>query len=154
MLRKGNISSTSSAYLELHEFPLLNWIKCNEGEFRYINRDLVSTEFDVKNWAVLHDKYLEKYGISKEFKKYLDDKKRVIQMRDAYIQSGEKFILNEIRILELSIENQDRIFSNNKTTIENTLVWLSKWLGVALKVKDLTIVEYKNFMLEYERTNK
>lgn len=137
----------------MHEFPLLNWIACTDGDFKYINRDLKPRKNDIENWTNLHNKYLAKFGIGKQFQSYLDEKKQLIELRNAFVQSGDKMLLNDIRILEISIENQDRIFARNETTIESTVATLSKWLKMHLRITELTILEYKNYMIDYERSN-
>lgn len=141
-------------YSSLYDFPLLNWIKCNEGEFQYINFDLVPRKEDAVNWAKMYDLYLEKFGIGKEFTRYLEKKQELIDLRNAFVQSGDEFILNEIRMIEAELIKKDKDFSESKNTIESSLVTLSKWLKMPLRIKDLTILEYKNYMLDYERANK
>lgn len=102
----------------------------------------------------MYDLYLEKFGIGKEFTRYLEKKQELIDLRNAFVQSGDAFILNEIRMIEAELTKKDREFSESKNTIESSLVTLSKWLKMPLRIKDLTILEYKNYMLDYERANK
>ena len=141
-------------YSELFEFPLINWIKCGDGDLRWINKDRISRKEDVENWEKIYNKYIEKYGISESLNDYLEDKKRLIVLRNKYVQSGEPMLLNEIKMQEIELEEKDRVMSMNTVTIENTLPILSKWLGITLRLNDLTIVEYKNYVLSYEQSNK
>ena len=145
-------STLPQHYSEIYEFPLLNWIKCSEGDVRFINKDRVSRDSDMKNWIEMYDLYVKKYGISKDLTDLVDDKKRLIELRNQFIQSGELSILNEINIRELELEMKEDQSSSNQMTIEKTLPILSKWAGRTLSILDLTIVEYKNYVLEYERT--
>ena len=141
-------------YSELFEFPLINWIKCGDGDLRWINKDRISRKEDVENWEKIYNKYIEKYRISESLNDYLEDKKRLIVLRNKYVQSGEPMLLNEIKMQEIELEEKDRVMSMNTVTIENTLPILSKWLGITLRLNDLTIVEYKNYVLSYEQSNK
>lgn len=106
----------------------------------------------MKNWIEMYDLYIKKYGISKDLTDLVEDKKRLIELRNQFIQSGELSILNEINIRELELEMKENENSSNQMTIEKTLPILSKWAGRTLSILDLTIVEYKNYVLEYERT--
>ncbi len=106
----------------------------------------------MKHWVEMYDLYVKKYGISKDLTDLMEDKKRLIRLRAEFIQSGELSILNEINMRELELEMKEDKNSSNQMTIEKTLPILSKWAGRTLSILDLTIVEYKNYVIEYERT--
>ena len=100
----------------------------------------------------MYDLYIKKYDISKDLTDLIDDKRRLIELRSQFVQSGELSILNEINIRELELEMKENENSSNQMTIEKTLPILSKWAGRTLSILDLTIVEYRNYVIEYERT--
>ena len=140
-------------YLSLDELPLYNWDKCTEGELKYVTRDGKSTEHDGVVWVQLYNEYLNKFDISLDFDEYLKACILLTELRCAFIESGDDSILNQIAIEELTLARLDPSKHEGMSTGE-CLVHLSKWLGYHLKAKEITIVEFKNLMLEYVRVNK
>jgi len=62
-------------------------------------------------------------------------------------------ILNQIAIEETNLAQLDPSRHDGMTT-DQCLVHLSKWLGFKLRKSEITIVEFKNYMIEYVRGNK
>jgi len=70
-----------------------------------------------------------------------------------FIMTRERFKLTEIEIQEAKL-NAMLKNGGNSMTIEQSLIYLSKWLGYHLNKKVITAGEYFNLMVEYGKANK
>lgn len=136
--------------------PLFNWIQCNEGNFQFVrveaNTDQEPTEKDVKNWFVIYDQYLKKYGLGKKYKRLLDVMKKKALLELEFILTRERFKITQIEVEEANLK---AMLANkgNGMTIEQTLVHLSRWVGYQLNTKKITVAEYFNILDQYGKEN-
>ena len=70
-----------------------------------------------------------------------------------FVITKDKFKLTEIGVEEAKIKSM----LDNKgegTSIEKSLIYLSKWLGYRINIKEVTTLEYFNLLEEYGKANK
>jgi len=140
--------------LEIDDFPLFNWEKCEGGELRYVNKDSKSRKSDFIAWNLLFNQYLERFGLGELMSEYLDVKAFLTELRLLYIETGNRMLLNQIKIEEARLKKLDPS-AHEGMTIDQSLVYLSRWMGGGmLNKRKITIVEFKNLMNEYARSNK
>lgn len=134
--------------------PLFNWIKCNEGkiEFTRIN-DEGNPEMDVITWQMIYNDYLKEFGLSETYKRMLNAMKKKAILELDYVLTGDRFKLTEIEIEETRL-NAMLQNAGNGMTIEESLIYISKWLGTWLNVKNITVREYFNLLEQYGKANK
>ena len=133
--------------------PLYNWQECEKGNIKFVNKDHVSRQNDIEIWSTLYNQYLERFGLGADLSEIIRLKKKLIALRCSYIINGNKKILNQIAIDEANLLKLEGL-SVNGLTMDETLVYLSKWLGYRLDKKVITIVEYKTLVDEYGRAHK
>jgi len=133
--------------------PLYNWQECEKGNIKFVNKDHVSRKNDIEIWSILYNQYLERFGLGVDFSEIIRLKRKLIALRCSYIINGNKKILNQIAIDEANLLKLEGL-SVNGLTMDETLVYLSKWLGYRLDKKVITIVEYKTLVDEYGRAHK
>lgn len=134
--------------------PLYSWIKCTDDDWRYVNKKPIELDDNEQHWVKLYDEYLLRFGLGEKFEKYLIllQKKAVLQCK--FITTNERFVINEIEIQNAKIEAMQIHFGDGQS-IETTLIYLGKWLGYPLKIKETTVVEYYEILNEYGKwTNK
>jgi len=134
--------------------PLYNWIKCNGGEVSFVRREGVKNEGkDEQKFSELYDQYIKKYGLSKIYIKMLKVMQQKALLELEFVITRERFKLTEIEIEQRKL--QGIIESNGSgMTIEESIVYLSKWLGYRLNPKEVTVVEYYNILKQYGKANK
>ncbi len=107
---------------------------------------------DEEAFCRIHDEYLTRYGLNKQYSQLLDVLKKKAQLELNYVQTKDKFSLT---LLEIEEENLKIMISNNGqgVSIEQTLVHLSKFVGYWLRAKEITAGEYYTLLDEYKRIN-
>lgn len=141
-------------YLTIDEMPLYNWIQCHNGKMEFARKGSNGTpERDVEAWQNIYDDYIREFGLSEVQKKLFDAmKKRAILELD-FVITLDRFKLTEI---EIAIARMDAMLSNKGSgiTIEQMLIYVSKWLGQWLNPRNITVKEYFNLIEQYGKANK
>lgn len=136
--------------------PLFNWVKCNDGELNYTRREVKTdkiTQKDQLQWLKLNDEYIKKYGLSKLYARMLEAMRKRAILELEFVLTRERFKLTEAEIEAAKLQN---MMANNGhgMTIEQTLIYLSKWTGYHVNAKNITVVDYFNLLEEYGKANK
>lgn len=149
--RSGNSTlNTHVKYWEsIDEMPMYNWQKCSDGFLKYVTIDLIDDEKNNQiQYDKLYDQYLVRFGLSKEFERYMNLLRKKAQLQCDYVQTNKRFKLTEIEIVDAKIERLNINFGDGKS-IETTVLHLSKWLGFKVNLKETTVVEYYTIIQEY-----
>ena len=149
------MNNSEKYYLELDDTPLYNWEKLLDGEFKFIRKNNKKKEVDVQDMVhfyKLYDKYIEKYGLSKEHSKYVAQQKQLIELKLDFLETGNKFMLTQIEIANRKLDEL-RPKKEGGLTIGQQVVILSKWMGQWFDKRKRTVTEYKDLIKEYERAN-
>lgn len=144
-------------YSDLYEFPLFNWMKCNEGQIIYVRKEITPesevSQLDEEIWEALYDQYIQKYGLSKLYKKMIAIMKEKALLECTFVMTRDRFKLTQIEIKEEELRSA-MANNGNGMTIDQALIYLSKWIGYRLNPKEITVVEYFNILNEYGKANK
>ncbi|MBU3660997.1 MAG: hypothetical protein FGM14_14065 [Flavobacteriales bacterium] len=142
-------------YLTIDECPLLAWKKANSGDYSDLrkkeatNKRNHNKQNDLKAWEMLYNDFLKVVGLSVEFENYLELVKQKIEALNEFIQTRKRFTLNEINRIEAEIK-QFNLTANKGLTIDEVLPLLSKHNKFHLRIKDLTVLEYFNYLKNYK----
>ncbi len=145
---------TDKYYLSIEEIPLFNWIKCTEGDYSYVRKSKEGTEEeDVKAWFDIYDDYIRSNGLSKKYEQMLKAMRKKALIGLDYVIKRDRFSLT---LLDIEIQNLKMLLDNNGqgVSIEQSLVYLSRFVGYWIRSKEITASEYFTLMREYERINK
>jgi len=138
----------------IYELPLYNWIKCINGELKYVRTAENGTnENDLVAWEKIYDTYLNDYGLGKLYLKLLKTMQKKALYECDYILTNDRFKLTQIEMMEQKLNG---MLNNNGSgvTIEQSLIHISKWLGQWINPKNITTKEYFDLQKEFERYNK
>jgi hypothetical protein len=119
------------------------WVKCNNDEIKYTRRTLTdgTEEEDVKQWEVLQNQYLERFGLPEDYEKFLRLSVSKAKAQLDYVISGKRFELNKITALEMKINSLTNK-SGEEITIQKMLNHLSKMQGYTLTLYNTTVSQY------------
>ena len=153
-LLKGFKSKRHEYYLTIDEMPLYNWIECHNGKLEFARKGNEGTaEQDLSAWQNIYDSYIHEFGLSEVQKKLFDAMKKRALLELDFVITGDRFKLTEI---EIQIAKMDAMLSNKGSgiTIEQMLIYVSKWMGQWLNPKNITVKEYFNLIEQYGKANK
>lgn len=147
------MNSSKKYYTELDDTPLYVWEKVLEGNYNFMRKERKekSTNDDVIAFYKLYDKYLQKYGLSKQHQKYMNKLHDIVLLKLEYLETGDKFKLTQIEISQAQLK--DLKPKENGLTIGQQVIVLSKWMGQWIDKKKITVTEYKDLIAEYERVH-
>ena len=137
-------------YQSIDEIPLFNWQKCLNGELKYVHLELKEEKDNHIAFSKLHDELLQKRGINKEYKKYLDIIKKKALLQCEFLITKDDFKLTQIEIEDAKIVSLQKS-SEVGLSIDKTLIYLGKWLGYRLDWKVITVAEFYSILEEYEK---
>lgn len=129
-------------------------MKCMEGQIQFVRRAENGTnEHDRKAWEAIYDEYLAEFGLGPVQNKVFKAMKRKAMLELDYVITGDRFKLTEI---EIEIANLQGILANagNGISIDQALIYISKWLGSWINPKNITAREYFTLLGEYNKANK
>lgn len=138
----------------IYELPLYNWIKCINGELKFVRTAENGTnENDLKVWEKIYDTYLNDYGLGKLYLKLLKTMQKKAVYECEFILTNDRFKLTQIEMMEQKLNG---MLNNNGSgvTIEQSLIHISKWLGQWINPKNITTKEYFDLQKEMDRYNK
>lgn len=141
----------------IDDILLENWIQCIEGNLQFVRKDAkkdeLATEKEEKQWFVIYDQYIEKYGLNEMYIKLLNLMKKKAILEVKFAMTRESFKLTEIAMQEERL----RQTLNNKGTamsIKESLIHLSKWMGGKLiNTKEITAEQYFDLIETYGKHN-
>jgi hypothetical protein len=128
-------------------------MRCLEGDIQYTRIGKLGTiSKDQQAFCNIHDEYLTRYGLNKQYAQLLEVLKKKAELQLNYVRTKDKFSLT---LLEIEEENLKIMISNNGqgVSMEQTLVHLSKFVGYWLRAKEITAGEYYTLLDEYKRIN-
>lgn len=154
MKRKNyTLNITENIYTTIDEMPIWNWNKIyTTGEMRYLYKNLKgkNNEYSLNKWQELQNEYINKFGLDDSFKQKLRLMKKAIQLNCDFVIKKDRFILNELAIVESQIENFESIKSMDFYEIKD---YVEKYKGFRIDPKTTTVTEYF-FALKNMRNGK
>jgi hypothetical protein len=137
-------------YQSIEEIPLFNWQKCLEGDVKYVNLETKEDSCNQEAFTKLYDSFLQKRGVNKEYKKYLDILKKKAMLQCEFLITKDNFKLTQIEIEDAKIVSLQKT-SEEGLSIDKTLIYLGKWLGYRLDWKIISVSEFYSILEEYEK---
>lgn len=146
-----------SYYTSIEFLPLTIWEKCQAGELELLRLEPEkgTPEEDQEVWQALNYQYMEEFGIDRMQQKYAQLRKSLISKELELIETGNRIILNEIRRIKNEISS---LFSEQRQSegmsIDDSLVYLSKFMGFFLQKSQLMTKQYFTLLKQYGKANK
>jgi hypothetical protein len=138
-----------------------NWNKVySDGQWEY----LLKNKQDVDNFTPLEfveasdtlmDDFINVFGLSKQFKRLLKIRVKCVNLKQEYIRTSNRFLVNKIAVLEQEIQELNRLlYQGDKTDFDKQLVRIEKWYGMPIDLKVTTVKKFKSIEQEYVNANK
>lgn len=137
-------------YDSIDTLPYWNWNKVHDTgnlsylkilkSYRKLDRD--DSEEMSELFYDLYEEFYQEIGFTDKYMEQLDLKVHIAKMKNQYLLSGSKVILNRIKVaekdLELMKEKKENDFRKNVQVIE-------KKMGIKLNIRKLTVADYYSY---------
>lgn len=145
-------------YKSIEVMPIWNWNKIHEtGDLKYLiiaesYKDIAdqNNEETAALWIDLYQQYIDEFGVNDNYKRYMQKKQQLNAKINEYIQSGDKFKLNKINILEIDIKGM--VDEKEPQKFGEVVAGVEKFFGFQIDPKVLTVEKYYNY-LKYIESN-
>lgn len=140
--------------MSIDTLPLDRWVKCNQGDFTAVRRGKIGNVLsDQIVWGKIFDTYLKEFGLGKLYEKMLKTMQRKAILECEFVMTGERFKLTQLEVEEQKLKTM-MMNKGSGITIDQSLIYLSKWLGHWVKKNEITVKEYFYLVAEFEKYNK
>jgi len=142
-------------YTSIEDMPLYNWHKCLNGDFYYVRVDTKQSDLPEceKAFEKVYESYMNEFGIDKTYKRQIELIKKIALLQCDYLVTKDQFKLTQIEVENAKLEMQKGDLKNS-ITLQQTLIYLSKWIGYRLDWKQITVYEYYTILEESSKQAK
>lgn len=143
--RKSSEKVEPKLYKSISDLPQYTWNKIHDTSdlsLLVIDGD-VDDETLQQTWLTIYDEYIGTCGISAQYLKRLNNKKKIALLKVKLMITGNKVYNTKIKILELESEEQS---TAEGMTFERMLAYVEKFMGFKLGMKTVTVLEYDNYI--------
>lgn len=140
-----------NTYNSIDNLPYWNWQKIHEtGNFSYLKklesyRDIdIDTSKDLEaKWEEIYEEFIEEFGISENYKEMLERKVNICNLKNDYVQSGDRVILNYIKLEEKLLKDYE---VKEEITFREMVNKIEKHQGVILNAKEITVAKFFSYL--------
>ncbi len=152
LFKKFEEKSQDKIFSSIDDLPQWNWVQIHKtGNLAYLKKldsyrkiELNTSSTLEQIWLDIYNEYLEEFGLSKEYKEILDRKKEIARLKNEFIMTDDRSLLNFIKIEELELEST---FDKSETMgFESVVIGIEKIQKVNIKIKEITVYEYNNYI--------
>lgn len=136
-------------YDSIDDMPLYNWNKCINGDYYYVRIDEKQLDLPECEEAFkkVYESYMNVFGIDRKYKEQIETIKKIALLQCDYLITKDQFKLTQIEVENAKLEMFNGKLASN-VTLQQTLIYLSKWLGYRLDWKQVTVSEYYTILEE------
>ncbi len=153
-------SQLNDAFSSIYDLPQWNWNQIHlTGNYGYIIKKQSYLKLELNNsdhlkqlFNQIYDEYIEEFGLSDNYIKMIEGRKRIAAMQHQYIQTGDRSILNMIEIEELEMKNEFN--SSEGLRYEAVVMAIEKRQSIAIDPKTITVYKYNNYIRNIKEETK
>lgn len=131
------------AYKDISDMPMYNWLKCQEGDYRYIFHTPVHSQRGEGLYNKLYDQFLERFGMPVELRDYLSRMQAVTEANWAWVTKPTDPLANtNLMAAKLDFE---ALFENGSSEGGSKLVFVAaveKYFGVSIDTRTTTVEQF------------
>jgi len=158
---KEPLQEVCNVYDSIDTLPQWNWIKVHEtGNLAYIKilpnyRKLKeeNTEELEEFWAKIYDEFIEEFGFSENYIEVLDHKKRIAILKNDFVITDNRFLLNHIRIAENRLKEIEKTAPIG-VSFRESIVMIEKEQGIKIDAKKISVADYNSYIKTMNKNGK
>ena len=144
----------NAIYKTLYKLPVYNWMKCRiNKDFSYLYEDesLHGKPLEEEQVLNINDIYLgmiteffNEFGQTKSFKNEIKLKSEIIDLNIEFIKTGDKFLLNAIKMLNIDLEKMSvkNVEEDLNVNYKKELAKLGESMGIFVNTKTVNVIDY------------
>lgn len=138
-------------YDSIDTITLFAWRRVTAGDLTYlrVDREKGSDEEDIAAFELLMDEYYEDFGLGEDYKRVLELMVEIAKVQCKYCIDENEFLLNRVTILKTELN--DILERPVEGTLDDCLVYLSKWLSFRLDQKAISVREFYKYLEAYKK---
>ncbi len=150
--KRGHSFKQQLKYTSIDNLPQWNWVQIHKTgnlaylvilpSYRKLKED--NTKELKELWNEIYDEYLEEFGFSKEYKELLECKRQIAMLKNEYIATSDRSLLNLIEMEELDFKNT--FDSSESLGYEEICLAIEKRQGLPINPKELTVYKYNHYI--------
>lgn len=152
-----------TCYETIEDLPLFRWRKINEtNELDFL---IVKSGAKANNklkrllpvlWDKIYSEFLDTFGINEDFKNIMELRRDILVLKMEIAVSGDRFILNHIRIAEREIEalQVDNNDGSGNSNFVQAKAMISKFMGFPIDEKTTSVKDFYSYKELYLKENK
>ena len=147
---------TADYYHSIDDIPVFNWWKIREGEYEYARKDLKAgnQRKDIEAFIQINDSYLKEFGFTPDEQRIIELKREIALQQCEYVITEDNFLRNNIRRLELELDELLNRDIGAGIDREEFLIHLEKWIGFRLDEKEITARKFYKIERQYKAYNE
>ena len=144
-----------SYYVDLAEFPLYNWDKCQDGQLNFmrLNSEIGTDEQDEKAWELLQYNYIERFGVSARHARYTILQRDLLVLRLEKSITDNRFLDNQIEDIQDELKSMFKNDEMQKNTLDISLIHMNKVFNCGLDKRKIMTLQYFLMAQEYGKKN-
>ena len=145
-------NDSSKVYSSIDDLPQWNWSQVHKtGNLAYLKKLNSYRKLEEDNslvleqlWLGIYDEYLDEFGLSKEYKEILEKKKEIARLKNEFIMTDNRSLLNFIKIEEIELE---ATFDKSESmSFESAVVGIEKIQKIRINPKEITVYEFHSYL--------
>ena len=104
-----------------------------------------------KQWIILYDQYIKEFGINEQYEKYLHKKRKIAIMKCDLVITDDNIHKTFIKIEQMKLS--DMLDKNQLVKFMDVVSMLTKFLGVAINTKAISVLEYYSYLRYLEKSS-
>jgi len=141
-------------YTSINDMPIFNFdMICKSGDTSYLFKDGKKQDNvdDVELWSNIYNEFLDFFGLSKEFKKYLKLKAKATRLYMDAMCSGKKHLITFAKLYDSQADKSISDIEGGDLAI--TSAGLSKFFGFRINPMEVTVKEYYAYINQAKNEN-
>ncbi len=140
-------------YESIDELPIYNWLKCiDKKDYTYClkkikpcsKNDLAKCE---EKFNSFYYEFLDRYGINDKLSDIIELKNEILINEIELAITGDRFINT---IIQLKKEELEKLIEQKVIKTNSSKIAIEKYLGFRINEKEITVVEYYDYLKEIE----
>lgn len=133
------MSKNNFKYHDFNSLMLCDWRKAVNGDLTVLRIEGGNDEHDLIAWHKIQEQYSEEFATERKHIYYNNLLKRLTILRLNLVITEDRSIENDIDVVEEEMEKAfPKANTSNSTTLTETLVFLTKKLGVLVTEQTIT----------------